>query len=489
MIRYVMTEAANVTRFLSFGCLGPTSIHGDRYRQDVSSEYGGAMVLLKDPSGALDAVLSAKDATPVAIVVEDLFGGDDENVVSGSLMPAASIRRLHFRDRKEMKEFRSIGYQNVDPAAFESVESPHLFRPSVDAAGPAEPVAVAAQTSLDVDAATESGASPVEVVTVERLERLDRLVGALAAVLAPGMPTRGMVEHIANTMLVAVSKLGPVEHTFAENFVPAEEHELHTVVSECIIALPHTQTGHELLLDAIVARHESAAPQVSAIGEMLGAKRDFDREALESVCMRGLLAALARPSPEEVGDAQGEGAPGEQERLIAQWYSGLRRGGSRRPVATRLSAVEPLLQRWLASQGSAGRPPRLSEPPSQVDVEARVAENAFEYRYVIDGERSSPIVRSFPSDHDRIARAVRDDWRTAVRIADAVGVTVTTIIHLDGPSPIQLESSPFLIRIDAPHRLDRKVDAEEVVTALERLEPTELRELARRFVRPPEEAP
>lgn len=489
MIRYVMTEAANVTRFLSFGCLGPSVIHGDRYRPDISVDFGGAMVLLGDPSEAVSAVLGTKDAIPVAIEVDDLFGGDDATVVSGSLMPVLSVRRLHFRTKKEMTEFRSIGYQNVDPAAFDCAVTPSLFDASTVASEALQATGGAGQASLDVDAPTHATEVPIDIVTAQRIDRLDRLVGALSAVLAPGWPSRAMVEHTANTMMAAVSALQPVEAVFADAFVPAVDHDLHAAISEALISLPHSETGHELLLADIVNRYESAGPQVRALDEMLRAKRDLDIEAIKNVCMRALLAAVAYPSPEEVAVATGDGAPGDHERPMAQWYAGLRRGGSRRPVATRIPTVEALIQRWLAAQGSAGRPPRLPEAPKRVDVDARVGSDAFEYRYIIDGESSSPILRPFPSDHDRVARAVSEHWRTAVLVADAIGVTVTTIIYLQGPSPINLEASPFIVRIDAPHRLDRKVDPEDVIAALARLTAAELRDLADRFVGAPQEAP
>jgi hypothetical protein len=489
MIRYVLTEAANVTRFLSFGCLGPSVIHGDRYRPDVSMDFGGAMVLLEDPSEAVSAVVGTKDAIPVAIEVDDLFGGDDPTVVSGSLMPALSVNRLHFRTKKEMTDFRSIGYQNVDPAAFDCTVTPSLFKADTAASAAAEPDEGTGQTSLDIDAPTPTGAAPIDIVTAELIERLDRLVGAISAVLAPGRPSRALVEHTANTVMAAVAALKPVETVFADAFVPAEEHDLHVAISEALLSLPHTETGHELLIADIVARHEAAGPQVHALDEMLRAKRDLDREALVSVCMRALLAAVAYPSPEEVAVATGDGAPGDQELPIAQWYAGLRRGGSRRPVSTRMTTVEPLILRWLAAQGSAGRPPHLSDAPKRIDVEAAIGADAFEYRYIIDGKPSSPILRPFPSDHDRVAQAVRGHWRTAVLVADAIGVTVTTIIHLGEPSPIHLEASPFIIRIDAPHRLERKVDPDAVVAALARVDAAALRDLAERFAGAPQEAP
>ena len=489
MIRYVVTEAANVTRFLSFGCLGPSVIHGDRYRPDISMDYGGAMVLLKDPSEAVSAVLGTKDAIPVAIEVDDLFGGDDATVMSGSLMPALSVHRLHFRTKKEMTDFRSIGYQNVDPAAFDCAVTPSLFKADAAASEAAEPEEGTGQTALDIDASTPTGTAPIDIVHADRIERLDRLVGALSAVLAPGRPSRALVEHTANTVMAAVAALKPVETAFADAFVPAAEHDLHVAISEALISLPHTETGHELLIADIVARHDAAGPQVLALDEMLRAKRDLDPEALESVCIRALLTAVAYPSPEEVAVATGDAAPGDRELPVAQWYAGLRRGGSRRPVATRMSTVESLIQRWLAAQGSAGRPPRLWDAPKRIDVEAAVGTDAFEYRYVIDGEPSSPILRPFPSDHDRVAQAVRDYWRTAVLVADAIGVTVTTIIHLEGPSPIHMEASPFIIRINAPHRLDRKVDPEDVIVALARVEAAVLRDLADRLVGVPQEAP
>jgi hypothetical protein len=489
MIRYVMTEAANVTRFLSFGCLGPSVVHGDRYRRDISADFGGAMVLLEDPSQAVSAVLGTKDAIPVAIEVDDLFGGDDATVVTGSLVPVLSVRRLHFRTKKEMTEFRSIGYQNVDPAAFDCEVTPGLFEPSAAGGDVPDTTGEAGQGSLDIDAPTPAGTTPTEIVPAELVERLDRIVGALSAVLAPGLPTRAMVEHTANTIVAAISALEPVEVVFASSFVPAAERDLHEAISESLISLPHTETGHERLLADIVARYESAGPQVRALDEMLRAKRDLDREAIEGVCVRALLAAMAYPSPEDVAVAAGDGAPGDQERPIAQWYAGLRRGGSRRPVITRTPTVEPLVQRWLAAQGSAGRPPRLPEAPKRIDVDARVGTDAFEYRYVIDGEPSSPILRPFPSDHDRVARAVREHWRTAVLVADAIGVAVTTIIHLEGPAPIHLEASPFIIRVDVPHRLDRKVDPEKVVEALQQLDPGQLQDLAHRYATAPTEAP
>ena len=486
MIRYVMTEAANVTRFLSFGCLGPSAIHGDRYRPDVSSDFGGAMVLLEDPSEAVGAVVGTKDAIPVAIEVDDLFDDDGPTVVSGSLMPAVAVLRLHFRTKKEMTEFRSIGYQNVDPAAFDCAVTPSLFK--VHAAA-SELDAETGQTSLDIEAPKPTGAASIEIINSELVERLDRLVGAISAVLAPGRPSRALVEHTANTVMAAVAQLKPVETVFADAFVPAPEHDLHVAISEALISLPHSGTGHELLIGDIVARHEAAGPQLHALDEMLRAKRDLDSEALESVCIRALLAAVGYPSPEEVAVATGDAAPGDQELPLAQWYAGLRRGGSRRPVSVRMSTVEPLLQRWLAAQGSAGRPPHLPDAPKRIDVEAVVGTDAFEYRYVIDGQPSSPILRPFPSDHDRVARAVRDHWRTAVLVADAIGETVTTIIHLEGPSPIHMEASPFIIRIDAPHRLDRKVDPDAVVAALARIDAASLRDLAERFAGPPQEAP
>ena len=489
MIRYVMTEAANVTRFLSFGCLGPTVIHGDRYRPDISMDFGGAMVLLAEPSDAVSAVLETKDAIPVAIEVDDLFGGQDATVVSGSLMPALSVRRLHFRTKKEMTEFRSIGYQNVDPAAFDCAVTPSLFEASPTPSEVSEPAAGTGQTSLDIDAPTPTSLALIDIVPADRVERLDRLVGAISAVLAPGRPSRALVEHTANTVMAAVAALKPVETVFADAFVPVPEHGLHAAISEALIALPHTETGHELLIADIAARHEAAGPQLQALDEMLRAKRDLDREVLESVCIRALLAAVAYPSPEEVAVATGDGAPGDQELPIAQWYAGLRRGGSRRPVSTRMSTAESLIQRWLAAQGSAGRPPRLSDAPKRIDVEAVVGTDAFEYRYIIDGEPSSPVLRPFPSDHDRIASAVREDWRTAVRVADAIGVTVTTINRLEGPSPIHREASPFIIRIDAPHRLDRKVDPDDVVAALARVDAAVLRDLAERYAGTPREAP
>lgn len=495
MIRYVVTEAANVTRFLSFGCLGPSVLHGDRYRPDISAEFGGAMVLLQDPTEAVGAVLRTKDAIPVAIEVEDLFGGDDATVVTGSLVPALAIRRLHFRTKKEMTEFRSIGYQNVDPAAFDCAVTSALFKPSATAGDTSVAAPEAGQVSLDIDVANLAGAptpvggTPTEIVSAEQIERLDRLVGALSAVIAPGLPTRAMVEHTANTMVAAMAALEPVEEAFAGSFVPSAERDVHRAISEALISLPHSETGHETLIADIVARYESAGPQVRAIDEMLRAKRDLDPGAMEGVCTRALLAALAHPSPEDVAVATGDAAPGDQERPIAQWYAGLRRGGSRRPVATRMSTVEPLIQRWLAAHGAAARPPRLPEPPQRIDVDARVGTDAFEYRYVIDGAASDPIVRPFPHAHDRVAKAVREDWRTAVRVADAIGVPVTTIIHLEGPSHVHLEASPFIIRIDAPHRLDRKVDPEAVIAAMTLLDVVAIRELAERFVSAPQVAP
>jgi hypothetical protein len=84
---------------------------------------------------------------------------------------------------------------------------------------------------------------------------------------------------------------------------------------------------------------------------------------------------------------------------------------------------------------------------------------------------------------------VREHWRTAVLVADAIGVAVTTIIHLEGPAPIHLEASPFIIRVDVPHRLDRKVDPEKVVEALQQLDPGQLQDLAHRYATAPTEAP
>jgi hypothetical protein len=489
MIRYVMTEAANVTRFLSFGCLGPSVVHGDRYRHDISADFKGAMVLLEDPSQAVGAVLSTKDAIPVAIEVDDVFGGDDAMVVTGSLVPIVSVRRLHFRTKKEMTEFRSIGYQNVDPAAVDCEVTPGLFEPPGEGSDASGTAGEAGQPSLDIDAPAPAAGTLTEIVPAERIERLDRITGALSAVLAPGLPTRAMVEHTANTIVAAVSALEPVEEVFVQGFVPAAERDLHVAISESLISLPHTETGHERLLADIVARHESAGPQLRALDEMLRAKRDLDREAIEGVCARALLVALAHPSPEDVAVATGDGAPADQERPIAQWYAGLRRGGSRRPVTTRMSMIEPLIQRWLAAQGAAGRPPRLPDAPKRIDVDARVGTDSFEYRYVIDGEPSSPILRPFPSDRARVARAVREHWRTAVLVADSIGVTVTTTIHLEGPAPIHLEASPFIIRVDVPHRLDRKVDPEQVIQALQHLDTDQLHDLAHRYAATPAEAP
>ncbi len=489
MIRYVMTEAANVTRFLSFGCLGPSVIHGERYRRDISDDFGGAMVLLEDPSRAVDAVLGTKDALPVAIEIDGLFDGEDATVVTGSLVPVLAISRLHFRSQKEMKEFRSIGYQNVDPAALDCEVTPGLFKPAKAGGGASDPTAKSTQESLDIGGPTSGGGVPIDIVPVGRIERLDRVVGALSATLEPGMPTRAIVEHTANTMLAAIAALEPVEDVFARSFVPAAERDLHEAITEALIALPHTETGHERLLAEIVTRYEHVEPQARALDEMLRAKRDLDREAIDGLCLRALLAAMAHQSPEEVAIADGDGAPSDQERPIAQWYAGLRRGGSRRPVSARMSTIEPHIQRWLAWNGSAGRPPKLPEKPKRIDVEARVGRDAFEYRYVIDGEPSRPIFRPFPSDHDRVATAVREHWRTAVLVADAVGVTVTTTIHLEGPTPLQLEASPFIIRVESPHRLDRKVDPETVIEALSKLDPDQLQDLAHRYATAPTEAP
>lgn len=488
MIRYVMTEAANVTRFLSFGCLGPSVLHGDRYRRDISAEFGGAMVLLADPSEAAAVVLETNDAMPVAIEVDDLFRSDDVVIVTGSLVPVLAVRRLHFRSKKEMTEFRSIGYQNVDPAVFDCAVTPALFQPSQ--APESERTPAVAQVSLEMDAAPSGAAdAPVEIITADRIERLDRLAGALSAVVMTGMPTRALVENMANTMVAAMGALEPIEEVFSRNFVPSAERSLHEAICETLISLPHSETGHERLLADIVRRHESFEAQALVIEDMLRAKRDLDPKAVEGACGRALLTALAQLSPEEVAAARGDGAPSGQERPIAQWYAGLRRGGARRPIASRMAIIEPLIQRWLAAQGSAGQPPHLPESPKKIDVDARVGSSAFEYRYVIDGQPSGPILRPFPSDLERVSAAVREHWRTAVHVADAIGVTVTTMVHLNGPSDIHIEASPFTIRIDTPHRLDRKVEPEEVIRALAAVDSSVLSDLVHRYADTPDEAP
>ena len=130
MILFMVTDISNIARVLSLGCLGPKTIHDEKYRPDASARYRGALVLFED------ARLAARDAARYegAVVIVEIEGDylasipvQDGMVLTGSLIPASSIARLYFRDETTQREYRTLEYQNVDPMVLEQVVDPGVF--------------------------------------------------------------------------------------------------------------------------------------------------------------------------------------------------------------------------------------------------------------------------------------------------------------------------------------------------------------------------
>jgi hypothetical protein len=488
-MRYLVTDISNVVRFLSLGCLGPRTIHDDKYRPDASVRYGGALVLFEDVRSA--AQEAARAVGPVVIVElqSDLLAsipGQDGLILTGSLIPASSIARLLFRDEATQREFRTLEYQNVDPAALHMVVAPEVFDVTE-----ASVVAVStdkddAQARLDIEAA--ASVPQPDLVPAERVEDIDRSVGAVAALLRPIRPSKGLLRKVGDVVSAVLESMDGSDAVVGAALALKNEGLLHDAICSAMRKTPHEDVGHDEILDALTGQFPDLAQPLTAIREMLAASRDVALEEFTSRCLCALLLALIGRKPTTLRSFPIASLPDDIEvELLALWYAGLREGGARRPVTDRLGDFEARLQVWAARQGAAGAPPTFPRMVFKPKVHGVVTERWFEYFLEDKSLRVGPIIREFPSLRDRLKSAAMAQQRSAVGIAKTLGVPIVTTVVFRERIAFALDDTR--LQVEVPHDIHQETDIESVCATLDDAADDLVDRLADRFVVPPSETP
>lgn len=489
MIRYVVTDISNVSRFLSLGCLGPRTIHDEKYRPDASVRHGDALVLFGDVQLAAQEAARFEGAVVILEIQGDFLAsiaGQDGLILTGSLIPASSIARLHFRDEATRREFHTLEYQNVDPTALEQVVSPDVFD-TYDANGTVPSTGdKTAQATLEIEEA--ASVVPLELISVALVDEIDRSVGALAALLRPLRPSKEMLRKAGDVVSAIVQSVQSSDDAVGAALAPKGDRPLHDAICSATRRTPHEDVGHEEILDALAVQSPELAEQLAIMREMLGASRDVGLEEFSSPCLRALLLALIGRKPPTLRSFPVERLPADIEtELLALWYAGLREGGARRPVRDRLGDFEVLLQIWAARQGAAGAPPTFPEIAFKPKVRATVGDGWFEYFLEDKSLSIGPIIREFPSLSDRLKAEAEAKKRSALGIAKSLGVPiVTTILFRENMAFTVGDSS---LRVDVPHDIRQETDIGVVCAVLDGAADDLVQLLADRYVTPPAEAP
>lgn len=491
MTLYVVTDISNAARYLSFGCLGPVTLHDEKYRPDASEQHGGALVLFKD---ARHGVESCQNSGGVLTVIEldgsALIGLPSEGdiALTGSLVPAHSVRRLHFRNESDRLEFRTLEYQNLDPSAVEQAVSADLFQPSGRSVSRASgPERGPEQAALDIDAAPAE-VSPVQILAKSRIASIDRSVGALGAIMRPVHPSRSALKTVGKIVSALLSIDDGHDAVVGGLLAKSDETALHEDICSVLREAPHDDVGHSGILKRIGERQAGLAESLAVVEGMVDSTREFALREIRSRCLQALLMALAARTPAKLRTLQFEPLP-EQDLVLtlALWYAGLREGGARRPVVDRLGEFERLVQSWAARQGVAGNPLTTAKIVFKGRVRAEVGESHFEYFLEDDAVRIGPIIRGFPRTADRLSELVRLNNRVAVWSADRLGIPSVTTIRFADEARVVVKASEM--RIESPHTVNRETDPEAVVEALELAPPEVIEELGARYLQKPSEAP
>ena len=489
MIRYVVTDISNVARFLSLGCLGPRTIHDDKYRPDASVRYGGALVLFEDVQSAAQEAARSEGAVAIIELQGDFLAsipGQDGLVLTGSLIPASSISRLHFGDEATQREFRTLEYQNVDPTMLEQIVDPSVFEVTEGDATVQSKGKRSAQATLGIE--ESATVARLELISTQQVEDIDRSVGALAALLRPLRPSKALLRKVGNVVGAVIQQMEGSDAVVGDMLASKDERALHEATCGAMRRTPHEDVGHDEILDALASQFPELVNQLTAIREMLSASRDVVPGELSLPCLRALLLALIGRSPTTLRSFPPERLSDDIETdLLALWYAGLREGGARRPVVDRLGEFEAHLQVWLARQGSAGAPPVFPMLEFKPKVHGTVADGRFEYFLEDKSNRVGPIIREFPSLSDRLKTEARERKRSAVGIAKALGVPIVTTVIFRKKVAFGLDDAG--LRVDVPHDIDQGTNVETVCLALDDAAHDLLIQLSDRYVTPPTEAP
>ena len=489
MTHFMATDISNIARFLSLGCLGPRTIHDEKYRPDASVRHGGALVLFEDLRLAAQEAARFEGAVVIVEIEGDYLTSipvQDGLLLTGSLIPVNSIARLHFRDEATRREFRTLAYQNVDPMVLEQVVDPGIFEvPEADVAVPPKETGTA-QATLEID---ESASAPrLALISGEQVEDIDRSVGALTAILRPIRPSKSLLQKAGDLAGAVIQSIKALDAAVGEELVSKGDWPLHAAICTAMRRTPHEDVGHDDILDELARQSPQLAEQFTIIREMLAASRDVAPEELLSPCLRALLLALIGRKPATLRSFPLEKLPSEIEtELLALWYAGLREGGARRPVTDRLGDFEVTIQIWAARQGAAGAPPTLSKVAFKPKVRATVSSGRFEYFLEDKSLRIGPIIREFPSLHDRLKAEAEAEKRSALGIAKSLGVPIASTIVFRDKIAFTVDDSS--LRVDVPHDIQQETDNAEVCAAIDSAADDLIQLLADRYVTPPVDAP
>lgn len=491
MTRFVVTDISNVARYLSLGCLGPRTIHDEKYRPDASVSHGGALVLFDEVRLAAQEAARSQGAVVILEIEGDYLDSipvQDGLALTGSLIPASSILRLHFRDEATQREFRTLEYQNIDPMMLEQVVNRDVFDVADIGVGDADSATGMRTPQATLPIEEVDAIHRLDLVSVEQVEDIDRSVGALAAILRPLRPSKVLFRKAADIASAVIESTQGPDAVAGDALVSKRDRPIHAAICAAIRRTPHEDVGHDEIVDALAGQMPDLANQFTVIREMMAAARDVALDEFSSSCLRALLLALMRRSPAALRSFSFDKLPDDLDmELLALWYAGLREGGARRPVADRLGGFEARLYTWAARQGAAGAPPALPKVAFKPKVRATVGDGRFEYFLEEKFLSVGPIIREFPSLRERLKAVAGTEKRKALGIAKALNVPIVTLITFR--ENIVFDMSDSGLRVCVPHDIDQDTNLDAVRAAVDGASDDYVQMLADRYATPPEEAP
>lgn len=481
---YAITNIVNLSRVISFGCLGPRPLYGPKYRSDVCELTDGALPLFRGtPAARLIEKVSGDDVVVLVELSGDLFPGPDDVTVTGSLIPASEIIRVHFRDEADLAAYETTPFENVDPRAIPATVSAELYR-----AEDGLSIAVTGAPDGEEPSLFDEGASPIEIPDPESLLRLDRRLGGLAEVIRPVTPSRSSLGLAASVLNAGLDSLA-ADPVLAAGLIRESEAELHVSVSEILVGTDPADRAAAGVLEKVGQNVQGHDADLTEIRRALRGRRELDGLLGEtSPVLAALLLALMADSPQGVRDrGRDETEADDLVELLGLWYAGLRRGHARRPTRERIPDFEPHLQHCAARTAGGGNAARLSLPVPDVEGHARVTEAGFEY-FMSAGSDIPAGTRPLPPASERLREAISSE-PILVAVAQELQVPVTLTVLTSGPVKLDSSEGDVRLTISSPYELSHSVEPAAVQAALDSAEPDVLESVARSHLELPVEAP
>ena len=466
---FAISNARNLARALSLGCLGPRALYGPKYERDGCELAAGRMPLFSafpEP----DVLEAVADPARLVVVELALHGEAQIDAATDAVIPIDGVVRLHFSTESERLEFISTPFDNVDPTRIEAVVSDwsgggravSQERPPTLGRGPDGPGVL-------------SGDERPSTLTVDQVEEWDRRLGAVAELLVLDRWDPDWLETLRSLLHEASQGGGVVE---APTPAGVDQQAIMSVEA-ALIAHPHGTTATRALVDEVAAAAPADWPhELDRVKRVLRSREVFGHiSSWSDPLSAALCIALLRSSPEAVRDHLRFAPSQEVEVLrLALWLAGMLRGMARRPLATRRPEVEPVLHAGLANSLNSIRGVGFELPSWELTVTVSHA----------DGERELSLqVGSRPLLVHREEIEPRQDLlqRVPLRIlADWLGVPIQTIVRAPEVSSASVQDDQIVFVFEGvPVQLEHEVDRDRLLAELEDRDVSELQQLVERW--------